>query len=163
MKIAQINKIDNLNMFERVLLKDISDNKKINITIAVDTSGSMVESSTRKVLNSIKTILTDKDFVLNIWCFDTRVQLSTVKTITSENLSILDGYEFSGFGGSLLDESLHYANTNHPDSDLNIIITDGMLEPYCGVELINNVVYLITDSENNYFYSDKARCFSLFF
>lgn len=163
MKIIERNIIDNLNTFERVILKGIDPNKKINIAIAVDTSSSINELNTRKVLNSIKNILTDKEIDLSIWCFDTEVQLETVKEITSKNLSILDDYEFLGFGGSSLDESFNYVNTNHSDSDLYIIITDGMLEPYSGFELINNTIYLITDSENNYFYSDKARCFSLGF
>lgn len=115
MKIIERNKIDDLNTFEKVILKGIDSSKKINIAIAVDTSSSINELNTRKVLNSIKNILIDKEIDLSIWCFDTEVQLETVKEITSKNLSILEDYKFLGFGGSSLDKSFHYANTNHSD------------------------------------------------
>lgn len=147
--------------FNSILFKKLDLSKKNKISIAIDTSASLIETATRKALKIIENAIQDKDVELNVWCFDMTVQLDSEKTFTIKNMQDLEKYEFLGFGGSQLDDSFFYLNKNHYDSDLHIVITDGLLNPYEGTVIPNDLVYIITKPEYGYSHLNNGRCFPL--
>lgn len=74
----------------------------IDISVAIDTSGSMTEKMLRDILSEIKGIMQSfDDFKINVWTFDTSTH--NYQSYTPDNINDIDYYEILGGGGTDFD------------------------------------------------------------
>jgi predicted metal-dependent peptidase len=82
-----------------IYLPAMKDDYKIDVAIAIDSSGSISDQMIRDFLGEVKGIMTTfADFRIHLWCSDTQVYNPQI--FTPENLDELDTYQVLGRGGN---------------------------------------------------------------
>lgn len=120
---------------------------RVDLTISIDTSGSIGTEDIRAFLSEIKGIVSQfRDFKIHLWCFDTSVHNSVV--IEQENEHDLDSYEIKGGGGTDFSVNWDYMKENDITPELFLMFTDGCVmgndwgDPnYC------DTIFLVKDNQ----------------
>jgi predicted metal-dependent peptidase len=82
-----------------IFLPAMKDSTKIDIAVAIDSSGSMSDEMLRDFIGEVKGIMLQfQDFNLRLWCSDTKVYNEQI--YTPDNLEEIDNYEILGRGGN---------------------------------------------------------------
>ena len=96
----------------------------IDVSVAIDASGSMSDAMLRDILSEIKGIMQSfDDFKLDIWSFDTEVYGYT--RFTPDNLDDIDNYELEGGGGTDFMANWEFMKESELAPKLFIMFTDG--------------------------------------
>lgn len=96
----------------------------IDVSIAIDASGSMSDNMLRDILSEIKGIMQSfDDFKLDIWSFDTEVY--GYQRFTSDNIDDIDNYEIEGGGGTDFTANWEFMKQQELSPKLFIMFTDG--------------------------------------
>lgn len=96
----------------------------IDVSIAIDASGSMSDTMLRDILSEVKGIMQSfDDFKLDIWSFDTEVY--GYKRFGPDNLDEIDTYEIEGGGGTIFEANWEFMQANELVPKLFIMFTDG--------------------------------------
>lgn len=97
---------------------------KLEVAIAIDTSGSISEKMLRDFLSEIKGIMEQfAEFKINLWTFDTAVY--NEQEFTSENLEDITEYNIHGGGGTEFMVNWKYMKDNDIEPHMFIMFTDG--------------------------------------
>lgn len=96
----------------------------IDVSVAIDASGSMSEKMLRDILSEVKGIMeTFDDFKLNVWSFDTDVY--SFEQFTPDNIHDIDTYDMKGGGGTSFECNWDFMKENQLEPKLFIMFTDG--------------------------------------
>lgn len=96
----------------------------IDVSIGIDSSGSMSNEMLRDILSEVKGIMqTFDDFKLRVWSFDTQVY--NLANFTSDNIDDIDTYEVQGGGGTSFECNWEFMVENDIEPKLFIMFTDG--------------------------------------
>jgi predicted metal-dependent peptidase len=99
----------------------------IHAAVAIDMSGSIMDSMVRDFLSEIKGIMDEySDFKLDVWCFDTEVY--SYVQYTADNADELLEYNITGGGGTDYMCNWNFMKNNDINPKKLIMFTDG--EPY---------------------------------
>lgn len=114
----------------------------IDITIAVDTSGSVTDAQFKRFITEIASIIkTTKTKNITLLQFDTRIKsIDKIKSLSS-----LSKVDFVGRGGTDIEPVLEWANINKPK--LLIVFTDGDFSQG-DTTLVSPVIWLIHNNPN---------------
>jgi len=116
--------------------------KKIDICVACDTSGSISDSMIRDFLGEVSGVMQQfNNYVIHLWTFDTEVYNS--KTFTSENLEDLTQYKVDGGGGTTFEVNYEHMKKNGLLPDQLLIFTDGYPGRGWGDPTYTNTLFII--------------------
>lgn len=133
-----------------VILPSQTWGKKVDVSISIDTSGSMTDDMLRDFLSEVKGIMeTFEDFTLTLWTFDTKVY--NPKTFTPYNIDEIFSYDPQGGGGTMFECNWEFMK------DPKGYGFDGFDEP-----IEPNKFVMFTDGYPNRTWGDENYCDTLF-
>ncbi len=107
-----------------IFLPATKEDYKIDVAVAMDSSGSISDEMIRDFLGEVKGIMTQfADFKLLLWCSDTKVY--NPQTYTPDNIDEIDDYKVMGRGGNDFNCNWHYMKENDIMPERFIHFTDG--------------------------------------
>ena len=105
-------------------LPALKEDYKIEVAIAIDSSGSISDEMIRDFLSEVKGIMQQfTDFKIRLWCSDTKVYNEQI--YTPDNLDEIDNYEVLGRGGNNFNCNWEYMKENEIVPERLIHFTDG--------------------------------------
>ena len=96
----------------------------IDVSVAIDASGSMNDGMLRDILSEVKGIMQSfDDFKLRVWSFDTDVY--GMETFTPDNIDDIDTYDVQGGGGTMFEANWEFMKENEIAPKFFVMFTDG--------------------------------------
>ena len=125
-----------------VILPGTNYEDTIDICIAIDTSGSIMNEQVEDFLGEVQSIMDQyKDYNIKIWCFDTDVHNEQDFNASGESI---DTYKMAGGGGTDFQANWEYMKENDIVPKKFIMFTDGYTwegwgeEDYCDTVFVIN-------------------------
>lgn len=125
------------------------NSEKVDIHIAIDTSGSIGQQEMADFLSEISGISQQfKDYKIRVWTFDARVYKEGMKEFTPGNIRDLPKYKFLGGGGTSFLANWVFMQEMRIKPKLFIMFTDGYTGDDFGVPKYCPTIYVVnTDVE----------------
>jgi predicted metal-dependent peptidase len=118
------SRVNRKSQHSGAILPGLMNEETIDISIAIDMSGSISDSQAKDFLSEVKGIMDEyTDFNINLWCFDTQVY--NYKTFTGNNAEDITEYQVLGGGGTCFDCNFRYMKDNYIEPKKFIMFTDG--------------------------------------
>jgi predicted metal-dependent peptidase len=106
------------------VLPGMMNEETIDVSVAIDMSGSISDSMAMDFLSEVKGIMDEyKDFKLDLWCFDTSVY--GYKQFTGDNADEIMDYQCKGGGGTDFDVNYDFMKEEGIEPKRFIMFTDG--------------------------------------
>jgi predicted metal-dependent peptidase len=106
------------------VLPGMLNDETIDVSVALDMSGSISDTMAQDFLSEIKGIMEEYvDFNLNLWCFDTQVY--SYKKFSMDNADEIMTYEIKGGGGTDFDVNFEFMKKHDIQPKRFIMFTDG--------------------------------------
>jgi predicted metal-dependent peptidase len=106
------------------ILPGMPPEQRLDVDIALDTSGSISHSMLMDFLGEVKSIMDQySEFTLRLWTFDTEVY--NLQEYNQGNSDELLEYDIQGCGGTDFDVNWKYMKENDIEPNLFIVFTDG--------------------------------------
>jgi len=125
-----------------IILPGTNYDETIDICIAIDTSGSIMNQQVEDFLGEVQSIMEQyRDYNIKIWCFDTDVHNEQDFSTSSETL---ESYKIEGGGGTDFMANWEYMKENDIVPKKFIMFTDGYTwdgwgdEEYCDTVFVIN-------------------------
>jgi len=116
--------------------------EKVDICVAIDTSGSISEENIREFLTEVKGIMESYDqYRIRVWTFDTEVY--NLQEFTSDNLEDIANYDAQGGGGTDFMANWEFMRENEIEPNRLVVFTDGMPFGEWGEENYCDTVWII--------------------
>lgn len=122
------NKPSRAGIANGLILPSPSQTPKLDVAIAVDTSGSIGDKELKLLLNHVFTIVSQfKAFQVDVWCCSTMVHENTFKTFTAANKRELNNFKIESTGGTDMSANLPFIKKKYQKKlpDVVMIFTDG--------------------------------------
>ena len=130
-----------------IVLPRRSPTKRIDVAVAIDTSGSINNEDIRAFLSEIAGIMYQyNDFKIDLWCFDTSVHNAV--TITSSNLDDFYDYEPDGGGGTDFVVNWTHMKKENLTPRKFIMFTDGHPWDSWGDSEYCDTIFVIKDGQD---------------
>ena len=112
------------SMHSGAILPGLMNEETIDVSIAIDMSGSISDKQAKDFLSEVKGIMDEyKDFKMDIWCFDTQVY--NYEKFTGDNADDIMDYEVKGGGGTDFDANFEFMKEQGIEPKKFIMFTDG--------------------------------------
>lgn len=122
-----LRQVGAINNNQYVILPGRDKQKKLDIVIAFDVSGSISQKTMNKIFNEIIGLCSlYPQFRVTLFCWSTEV--GDVKVYTKDNIKEMLSYKVKSTGGTKAACALDYIEENIPDAKEVIIFTDGYIE-----------------------------------
>jgi predicted metal-dependent peptidase len=106
------------------VLPGMMNEETIDVSVAIDMSGSISDKMARDFLSEVKGIMDEyQDFKLDLWCFDTDVY--GYKQFTSDTADEIMEYQCQGGGGTDFDANWQFMKNEQIEPKKFIMFTDG--------------------------------------
>jgi predicted metal-dependent peptidase len=106
------------------ILPGMINEETIDVSIAIDMSGSISDSQAKDFISEVKGIMDEyQDFKLDIWTFDTEIY--GYQRFTADNADDILSYECQGGGGTDFDANWEFMKENDIEPKRFIMFTDG--------------------------------------
>ena len=106
------------------VLPGLMNDETIDVSIAIDMSGSISDVQAKDFLSEVKGIMDEyKDFKIDLWCFDTEVY--NYAQFTGDTSDELMNYEVKGGGGTDFDANYNFMKEEGITPKRFIMFTDG--------------------------------------
>ena len=106
------------------ILPGMMNEETIDVSVAIDMSGSISDSMAKDFLSEVKGIMNEyQDFKLDLWCFDTGVY--NYAKFTGDNADEIMSYEVKGGGGTDFDANWDFMKNEGIEPKRFIMFTDG--------------------------------------
>jgi len=106
------------------ILPGMNYDEAIDITIAMDMSGSIGAAQGMDFLSEVKGIMEEfSNFNIKLFCFDTKIY--NTQDFTNDNLDDIDDYELQGGGGTDFDAIFNYLKAEAIEPKRLVVFTDG--------------------------------------
>jgi predicted metal-dependent peptidase len=106
------------------ILPGMTNDETIDVSIAIDMSGSISDAMAKDFLSEVKGIMDEYvDFKLDLWCFDTRVY--GYQQFTGDTADEIMSYECKGGGGTDFDVNYDFMKNEGIEPKKFIMFTDG--------------------------------------
>lgn len=128
---------------------------KVDVSVSIDTSGSMTDDMLRDFLSEVKGIMeTFEDFTLRLWTFDTQVY--NPKLFTPHNLDDILDYDPQGGGGTLFESNWDFMRDPSGYSE-KFADLEGFADPIEPAKFV-----MFTDGYPGRGWGDEKYCDTLF-
>ena len=112
------------SMHSGAILPGLLNEETIDVSIAIDMSGSIGDDQARDFLSEVKGIMDEyKDFKMDVWCFDTQVY--NYARFTGDTAEDIMDYEVKGGGGTDFDCNFDFMKNEGIEPKKFIMFTDG--------------------------------------
>jgi predicted metal-dependent peptidase len=112
------------SMHSGAILPGMMNEETIDVSIAIDMSGSISNAQAQDFLSEVKGIMDEyTDFKLDLWCFDTEIY--NYARFTSDNADDITTYEPMGGGGTDFDVNYEFMKKEGIEPKRFIMFTDG--------------------------------------
>ena len=106
------------------ILPGMTNDETIDVSIAIDMSGSISDAMAKDFLSEVKGIMDEYvDFKLDLWCFDTQVY--GYHQFTGDTAEDIMSYECKGGGGTDFDVNFSFMKNEGIEPKKFIMFTDG--------------------------------------
>jgi predicted metal-dependent peptidase len=106
------------------ILPGMTNDETVDVSIAIDMSGSISDKQARDFLSEVKGIMDEYvDFKLDIWCFDTEVY--NYAQFTGDTASDIMSYKIKGGGGTDFMANWEFMKDSQIEPKKFIMFTDG--------------------------------------
>jgi len=106
------------------VLPGMMNEETIDVSVAIDMSGSISDKMGRDFLSEVKGIMDEyRDFKLDLWCFDTQVY--NYAKFTGDTADEILSYQPKGGGGTDFDVNYEFMKENDINPKRFIMFTDG--------------------------------------
>jgi len=106
------------------ILPGMTNDETIDVSIAIDMSGSISDAMAKDFLSEVKGIMDEYvDFKLDLWCFDTQVY--GYAQFTGDTADEIMSYECKGGGGTDFDVNFDFMKNEGIEPKKFIMFTDG--------------------------------------
>jgi predicted metal-dependent peptidase len=106
------------------ILPGMMNEETIDVSVAIDMSGSISNAQARDFLSEVKGIMDEyQDFKLDLWCFDTEVY--GYKQFTGDTADEIMEYDCKGGGGTDFDANYEFMKEEGIEPKRFIMFTDG--------------------------------------
>jgi len=106
------------------ILPGMTNDETIDVSIAIDMSGSISDAMAKDFLSEVKGIMDEYvDFKLDLWCFDTQVY--GYQQFTGDTADEIMSYECKGGGGTDFDVNYEFMKNEGIEPKKFIMFTDG--------------------------------------
>jgi predicted metal-dependent peptidase len=106
------------------ILPGMTNDETIDVSIAIDMSGSISDAMAKDFLSEVKGIMDEYvDFKLDLWCFDTQVY--GYQQFTGDTADEIMSYECKGGGGTDFDVNYDFMKNEGIEPKKFIMFTDG--------------------------------------
>ena len=106
------------------ILPGMTNDETIDVSIAIDMSGSISDAMAKDFLSEVKGIMDEYvDFKLDLWCFDTQVY--GYQQFTGDTADEIMSYECKGGGGTDFDVNFDFMKNEGIEPKKFIMFTDG--------------------------------------
>jgi predicted metal-dependent peptidase len=106
------------------ILPGMMNEETIDVSVAIDMSGSISDSMAKDFLSEVKGIMDEyQDFKLDLWCFDTGVY--NYAKFSGDNADEIMSYEVKGGGGTDFDANWDFMKNEGIEPKRFIMFTDG--------------------------------------
>jgi predicted metal-dependent peptidase len=106
------------------ILPGMTNDETIDVSIAIDMSGSISDAMAKDFLSEVKGIMDEYvDFTLDLWCFDTQVY--GYQKFTGDTADEIMSYECKGGGGTDFDVNYDFMKNEGIEPKKFIMFTDG--------------------------------------
>jgi len=106
------------------ILPGMTNDETIDVSIAIDMSGSISDAMAKDFLSEVKGIMDEYvDFKLDLWCFDTQVY--GYQQFTGDTAEDIMSYECKGGGGTDFDVNYAFMKNEGIEPKKFIMFTDG--------------------------------------
>jgi len=106
------------------ILPGMTNDETIDVSIAIDMSGSISDTMAKDFLSEVKGIMDEYvDFKLDLWCFDTEVY--NYVQFTGDTADEIMSYECKGGGGTYFDVNYDFMKNQGIEPKKFIMFTDG--------------------------------------
>jgi len=130
-----------------IYMPDMERQDRVEVCVAIDTSGSISESMLRDFLGEIMGIMEQfTDFEIQIWTFDTKVYNRQV--FGPENIDELTEYDIQGGGGTDFDVNWQFMKQEEIEPNRFILMTDGYPWNSWGDEQYCDTIFLIHGNDS---------------
>jgi len=118
------NRVNRKSMHSGAILPGMTNEETIDVSIAIDMSGSISDEMAKDFLSEVKGIMDEyTEFKLDLWCFDTEIY--NYQTFTGDTASDILDYKCQGGGGTDFDANFHYMKENDIEPKRFVMFTDG--------------------------------------
>lgn len=106
------------------VLPGLMNEETIDISVAIDMSGSITDHQAKDFLSEVKGIMEEyTDYSIDLWCFDTSVY--NYKKFTGHGADDISTYEVKGGGGTSFEVNFQFMKDNEINPKRFIMFTDG--------------------------------------
>lgn len=112
------------SMHSGAILPGMMNEETIDVSVAIDMSGSIGDDQAKDFLSEVKGIMDEyKDFKMEVWCFDTQVY--NYEKFTGDNADEIMDYQVKGGGGTDFDCNFEFMKDQGISPKKFIMFTDG--------------------------------------
>jgi len=148
--------------YGEVVLPGMVPENTIDISLALDMSGSISGTMVKEMLSEVKGIMEQfQDFKIKVWCFDTSVY--AYKEFSQDNINEFLDYEPKGGGGTDFDVNWTFMKENDIQPEKFIMFTDGYPwnswgdQDYCDTVFVIHGAKDIVPPFGNYAYYEEGK------
>lgn len=129
------------------ILPGMNNDEKVDVCIAIDTSGSISTEMIKDFFSEVKGIMdTYQDFNIKVWCFDTSIH--NIADFDPGNVDELGEYEPYGGGGTDFEVNWNMMKDEGIEPKKFIMFTDGYPWGSWGDELYCDTVFIIHGNDS---------------
>ena len=129
------------------ILPGMNNDEKVDVCIAIDTSGSISTEMIKDFFSEVKGIMdTYQDFNIKVWCFDTSIH--NIADFDPGNVDELGDYEPYGGGGTDFEVNWNMMKDEGIEPKKFIMFTDGYPWGSWGDELYCDTVFIIHGNDS---------------
>lgn len=129
------------------ILPGMNNDEKVDVCIAIDTSGSISTEMIKDFFSEVKGIMdTYQDFNIKVWCFDTAIH--NIADFDPGNVDELGEYEPYGGGGTDFEVNWNMMKDEGIEPKKFIMFTDGYPWGSWGDELYCDTVFIIHGNDS---------------
>lgn len=134
--------------FSGIVMPGLQRQEAIDVSIAIDTSGSISQQQLEEVLSEVVGLMDMyEEFTVNIWQFDTAVY--GFETFTKDTASDMVSYPIKGGGGTSFQANWDFMKAEGIEPKLFIMFTDGESYDGWGEEgYCDDVIWIINNKWN---------------
>lgn len=140
-------RVNRRTMHSGAVLPGMTEEERIELVVAIDTSGSIRNSDLITFISEVKGILDQyRSYKIDLWCFDT--QIHNHVTLENDSGDSIENYEPRGKGGTNFDVNFDYMKQKGITPKIFAMFTDGYPFRSWGDPNYCDTIFILKNNKN---------------
>ncbi len=140
-------RVNRRTMHSGAVLPGMTEEERIELTVAIDTSGSIRNDDLTTFISEVKGILDQyRSYKIDLWCFDT--QIHNHATIENDSIDSIENYVPQGNGGTNFDVNFDYMKQKGITPNIFVMFTDGYPFGSWGDSNYCDTIFILKNNKN---------------